>query len=102
MAVATAVDVEVGAVADRDRRAAEEYLTTVEFAPGLYHVYSEVGTEYTIGPGLRFGACDCPDSVHRNVKCKHIRRVEMEIGVRPIPPGVNVDSNLLRALEGEH
>ena len=97
MTVATAVT--VGAIEDRDRSAATEYLTSVEFVPDMFHVYSQAGTEYTID--LRTASCTCPDAEYRNVRCKHIRRVEMEVGKRPIPVGVdvNVDSNLLRALE---
>ena len=97
VATATAVDVEVGVVADRDRRAATEYLTSVEFVPDMYHVYSQAGTEYTID--LRTASCTCPDAEYRSARCKHVRRVEMEVGKRPIPVGVDVDSNLLRALE---
>ena len=81
----------------RDVRAAEEYLSTVEFVPDMYHVFSEAGTEYTVD--VRTGACDCPDAEYRAPPegCKHLRRVRMERSERPIPVGVDVDTNLLRA-----
>ena len=98
-AIASAGDDVDVTVPKRDLRAATEYLAVVEFVPGMYHVYSENGTEYTVDPML--GACDCPDAEYRSPAegCKHLRRVRMERGERSVPGGVRLDPFLVDALQ---
>ena len=83
---------------ERDVRAAGEFLLVVETAPDLYHVYSEEGKEYTVD--ARGGVCDCADCRYRDVSCKHVRRVQMERGERPVPDGVQLDPLLEDAVAG--
>lgn len=80
----------------RDRRAAEEYLAVVKDAPGMFTVYSFEGYPRTVD--LVGRVCSCKDFEYRQPAggCKHIRRVLMELGERPIPPGVDPDPNLLK------
>ena len=84
-------------ITERDVRAAGEYLLVVEAAPDFYHVYSEEGKQYFVD--ARGGVCDCADCRYRDVSCKHVRRVEMERGERPVPDGVQVDPLLVEAAE---
>jgi hypothetical protein len=62
----------------RTMRAATEVMTVFEEADGLYEVITESGNSYNVkldGP-----ACTCPDFEHRDVRCKHIRHVELRAG----------------------
>jgi hypothetical protein len=69
---------------EREFRAAVEGLATAEIAPDYFHVYNASGEEYAVD--RRLGACTCPDVRYRNATCKHIRRVEMVVGDRALPP----------------
>jgi len=88
-------------IEERTVRAAEEYLVAVEQdVPGLFWVFSEDGTPHTVDGPL--GACDCKDMQYNNPEdgCKHIRRVELLTGKRPIAPllladDVRVDKQLI-------
>ena len=62
----------------RDRRALSERLTVVDYAPDIYQVYSEEGTEYLVD--IRTPSCTCPDFMYREPDCKHIRRARIEAG----------------------
>lgn len=86
---------------ERDVRAAGEYLATHQLAPGMYNVYSEDGTEYTVD--TESGACTCGDYRYRTPSggCKHVRRVRMERGELRVPSGVRVDPLLSDQLEDE-
>ena len=86
-------------ITERDVRAAGEYLLVVEAAPDLYHVYSEEGKEYTVD--AVGGVCDCDDYHYRapDDGCKHVRRVAMRRGERPVPDGVQVDPLLAEAVK---
>jgi len=44
-------------------------------ADDLYLVVSESGREYLVD--ARDWSCECPDATHRNVRCKHQRRVAL-------------------------
>ncbi|MFB6087497.1 MAG: hypothetical protein ABEJ85_03160, partial [Haloarculaceae archaeon] len=51
------------------------------------------------------GACECPDAEYRNPEggCKHVRRVEIARGERPVPAGVapeDVDDQLGQHVDG--
>jgi len=47
------------------------------------------GQRYIVTPHVP--VCDCPDMLHRRPArgCKHIRRVEYQLGERAIPAGVD-------------
>ena len=88
----------------RDVRALTEVLTVLPDQPEvagadeLYLVVSESGSEYTVD--ARDESCTCPDAVHRDATCKHLRRVAFATGARAVPAWVDaadVDVGL-----GEH
>jgi hypothetical protein len=80
---------------DRDVRALTEYMTVLESsptlpdAPGMYAVVSASGSEYHVD--ARHSRCECDDSEYRDVRCKHIRRVEYETGRCPLPAWIDSD-----------
>ena len=84
-----------GDLDERDVRALTEYLTVLEDidrargAEDVYLVVSQSGSEYLVD--LRFKSCECPDSTHRDVLCKHIRRAEFAVSERPLPAWVDLD-----------
>ncbi len=86
MAIATP-DIETE-VDDRDRRAASEAMTVVGFGPLLFEVYT---TDAVYRVDLKDDRCLCDDHRYRGVTCKHSRRVEMALGLRDIPSGVDID-----------
>ena len=47
-------------------------------ADDLYVVVSQSGKEYLVD--ARDWACECPDARHRDVRCKHQRRVALHTG----------------------
>lgn len=80
------VDVEAAAgLDDRDWRALTERMTVFAAAPGIFDVVGE-GSTYRLD--LDDGRCECPDSLHRDVECKHVRRVRFVIGAREVPEGI--------------
>jgi hypothetical protein len=88
----------------RDIRALTEYHSVlgetggVRGADDLYLVVSESGSEYLVD--ARLGSCECPDHRHREVRCKHIRRVAYAMGDRPVP--VWIDTDAVDPQLGEH
>ncbi|WP_245998617.1 hypothetical protein [Halalkalicoccus subterraneus] len=52
---------------------------------GEYNVYSQSGSVYRVD--LIGESCSCPDQEYNTPEdgCKHLRRVEMEIGQREVP-----------------
>ncbi|WP_254542983.1 SWIM zinc finger family protein [Halomarina pelagica] len=53
---------------------------------GIYDVHSQSGNTYTVD--LVDGVCSCPDNQFRGERCKHVRRVALEItGGRVPAPG---------------
>ena len=68
----------------RDVRAAKESMTVVSEGPGLWTVYSGEESEYPVFLDGEW-KCYCRDHYHRRKLCKHIRRVQMELGERPVP-----------------
>jgi hypothetical protein len=47
-------------------------------ADDLYLVVSESGKEYLVD--ARDWSCECKDAIHRDVRCKHQRRVALQTG----------------------
>lgn len=76
---------DMGSLDMRSQRARLERMAVMPLGGGVYDVTSESGHTYAIDlPG---GRCTCPDHVFRQVQCKHLRRVAMEIteGLLPAP-----------------
>jgi len=88
----------------RDVLALTQYLTVLDDLPEVagdenhYIVVSESGREYVVDAGE--GSCSCPDYRYRDVRCKHVRRVEFATGERPIPAGIDFDPDLGRHVGG--
>lgn len=71
---------------DRSVRARVEPMAVLALGDGLYEVESASGATYLID--LAAGRCTCPDHVFRDARCKHVRRVAIEITEgRSPPPG---------------
>ncbi|MFC4247070.1 SWIM zinc finger family protein [Natribaculum luteum] len=68
----------------RSRRARTEPMSVLALGDGLYEVDSSSGNTYLVD--MLAGRCTCPDHVFRNVRCKHVRRVAMEITEGRVPP----------------
>ncbi|PHQ45904.1 hypothetical protein DJ68_10295 [Halorubrum sp. C3] len=51
-----------------------------------FRVYTPTGT-YTVD--MVAEACDCPDALHRGVRCKHQHRISYARGAVPIPGWVD-------------
>jgi hypothetical protein len=92
-------------IADRTRRALEEYMTVLpEFgraadAPGLFVVVGEnENGEYLCD--TRTGGCECKDAEYRDPEggCKHVRRCRIVQGEKPVPAAslgdIEVDSSI--------
>ena len=80
----------------RDVAALTEYMTVLSGvgrardAPGVYLVVSQSGSEYLVD--AVDGSCECPDAMHRDVECKHQRRVAFATGEREIPAWAEADA----------
>lgn len=91
-----ATEPEDRSIDSRDERALTEYLTVLEDvgraagADDLYLVVSQSGSEYLVD--ARGGSCECPDHQHRDVRCKHVRRVAFATGERAVPAGICLDT----------
>lgn len=72
----------------KTRRAAVESMTIHSCENAMWEVYSgtkAVGyTVFALG-GLSTWGCECPDHHYRGNVCKHIRRIQMCLGLRDIP-----------------
>lgn len=84
----------------RTIRAARESMTIVPEVPGMYRVYSgSKPSEYVVD--VIEGVCECEDYRFNAPEegCKHIQRVEMEIGEREIPdiPGMTDVEGMIKA-----
>lgn len=71
----------------KTRRAAVESMVIHPSGDSLWDVYSGEHSHYEVFAysGLTHWQCTCPDHEHRQCECKHIRRVQMELGLREIP-----------------
>ncbi len=68
----------------RSQRARMERMAVTPLGGGVYEVESQSGHTYSVDlPG---GRCTCPDHNFRGVRCKHIRRVAMEVTEGRVPP----------------
>ncbi|MFP8954785.1 SWIM zinc finger family protein [Natrialbaceae archaeon A-arb3/5] len=69
---------------ERSRRARTESMSVLPLGDGLYEVESESEQTYLVDLGA--GRCTCPDHVFRGVRCKHVRRIAIEITEGRTPP----------------
>ncbi|WP_126663914.1 SWIM zinc finger family protein [Haloterrigena salifodinae] len=69
---------------ERSRRARTEPMSVLALGDGLYEV--ESASDHTYLVDLESGRCTCPDHVFREARCKHIRRVAIEITHGRTPP----------------
>lgn len=68
----------------RSQRARMERMGVTPLGGGVYEVASQSGNTYSVDlPG---GRCTCPDHNFRGVRCKHLRRVAMEVNEGLVPP----------------
>jgi len=59
-------------------------MSVLPLGDGLYEV--ESASDHTYLVDLEAGRCTCPDYVFRKTRCKHIRRVALEITAGRTPP----------------
>ncbi|ELZ19217.1 zinc finger SWIM domain-containing protein [Natrinema limicola JCM 13563] len=59
-------------------------MSVLPLGDGLYEV--ESASDHTYLVDLEAGRCTCPDHVFRKTRCKHIRRVALEITAGRTPP----------------
>ena len=86
---------------ERDVRALTEYMAVLPEGDGteMFTVVGQNGGTYTVD--ARRGRCSCPDNEHRGARCKHLRRVALATGARPVPDGVDgVDLQLGLHVDG--
>lgn len=98
-------------IADRTRRALEQYLTVTpdvgqaRGAEGITLVTSESGKEYVVD--ALEGRCECRDAEYRDPDggCKHVRRARFALGLDAIPADAaaacDVDPDLGQHCDGE-
>lgn len=68
----------------RADRARVEPMAVAPLGGGRYDVISRDDHVYTVS--LPEGRCTCPDYRHRGVRCKHLRRVAIEVTAGRTPP----------------
>lgn len=68
----------------RSWRARAEEMSVTPLGGGVYEVDSESGNTYLVD--LIDGRCTCPDHMYREQRCKHVRRVAIEINEGRTPP----------------
>ena len=74
------------ALDERSRRARTEPMSVLALGDGLYEVDSTGEGPYLVD--LAAGRCTCPDHLFRGARCKHARRIAIEITEgRSPPPG---------------
>jgi hypothetical protein len=70
----------------RAERARTEPMRVTATGSGRYEVATDSGNAYEVD--LEAGRCACPDHQFRGVRCKHLRRVAMEVTAGRVPaPG---------------
>lgn len=69
---------------ERAVRARTEAMAVTAFGTSVYEVASQSGNSYLVD--VRAGRCTCPDHVIRGARCKHLRRVAIEITEGRVPP----------------
>ena len=75
---------DIAALDDRSARAWTEAMAVRPLGRGRYAVESQSGATYVVN--LPHGECTCPDHEIRGERCKHARRVAIEINERRVPP----------------
>jgi len=68
---------------DRSLRARTESMAVRAFGTNLYEITTDSGS-YLVDPTA--GRCTCPDHRFRGARCKHLRRVAIEINEGRAPP----------------
>ena len=105
---ATSEPPEISELPDRTEAALTEVMSVLDDiglargAPDLFLVVSSSGSTYLVDTWE--GTCECPDDEHREVTCKHRRRVAFVTGERPIPGWVErgkLDDNFGDHVDGE-
>ncbi|SNZ15642.1 SWIM zinc finger [Natronoarchaeum philippinense] len=71
-------------VDERTRRAFTERMRVTAIGGGTYEVDSQSGHSYLVD--LEGGRCTCPDHVYRGERCKHLRRVAIDVSEGRVPP----------------
>jgi len=69
---------------ERSARAWTEEMAVRPLTGGEYRVDSASGATYVVD--LRDGGCTCPDHRMRRERCKHLRRVALEVTAGRVPP----------------
>ena len=69
---------------ERSVRAWTEAMAVTPLGAGRYAVESESDARYLVD--LPRGRCSCPDHGIRGERCKHLRRVAIEVNERRVPP----------------
>lgn len=69
---------------DRSARAWTEAMAVRPIGRGRYAVESQSGETYLVD--LPRSSCTCPDHEFRDERCKHLRRVAIEVTERRVPP----------------
>lgn len=69
---------------ERSWRARTESMRVLALGRGQYAVEGESGNEYLVD--VEAGRCSCPDHAIRGVRCKHMRRVALEITAGRVAP----------------
>lgn len=59
-------------------------MTVTALGDAIYEIGTEHGTTYLVD--LASNRCSCPDHTYRDVRCKHLRRVAIEITEGRVPP----------------
>jgi hypothetical protein len=72
------------ALDERSRRARNEAMAVRSFGTNVYEVTGESGGTYLVDLGA--ARCTCPDYRFRDARCKHLRRVAIEVTEGRIPP----------------
>lgn len=72
------------ALDERSVRARTEEMTVLALGSGRYAVHSESGNDYLVD--VSEGRCSCPDHAIRGARCKHLRRVAIEITAGAVAP----------------
>jgi len=80
----TALAPDVRRLDDRAARAWTERMAVRPLGSGRYAVDSQSGATYVVD--VTAGTCTCPDHEIRGERCKHLRRVGIEITARRVPP----------------